>query len=147
MNNPKESAALPKPLVSSDDFPVDAAWEVEISRRVREVKSGEVQLISSEEVYREARKLFAKNSATDILKWRLGNMIDISRLSRDERIELMSRIWQSLAAEPEKIALTPQQKEVLDQRLAKFDENGSIGIPAADVFEKLRANRAWKAQT
>jgi Putative addiction module component len=68
MNNPKESAALPKPLVSSDDFPVDAAWEAEISRRVREVKSGEVQLISSKEVYREARKLFAKNSATDILK-------------------------------------------------------------------------------
>jgi putative addiction module component (TIGR02574 family) len=69
-------------------------------------------------------------------------LIDISSLSRDERIELMSRIWQSLVAEPEKIALTPQQKEVLDQRLAKLDENGSSGIPAADVFEKLRSNRA-----
>jgi Putative addiction module component len=62
MNNTKESAAFPKPLVSSDDLAVDAAWEVAISRRVREVKSGEVQLISSDEVYREARKLFAKNS-------------------------------------------------------------------------------------
>jgi putative addiction module component (TIGR02574 family) len=69
-------------------------------------------------------------------------MIDISNLSRDERIELMSRIWQSLAAEPEKIALTPKQKEVLDQRLAKLDEYGSTGIPATEVFEKLRANRA-----
>jgi putative addiction module component (TIGR02574 family) len=69
-------------------------------------------------------------------------MIDISSLSRDERIELMNRIWQSLAAEPEKIALTPQQREVLDQRLEKFDENGSSGIPAADVFAKLKSNRA-----
>jgi Putative addiction module component len=68
MNNPKESAALPKPLVSSDDLSVDAAWEIAISRRVREVKSGKVQLISSEEVYREARKLFEKNRATDIFK-------------------------------------------------------------------------------
>jgi putative addiction module component (TIGR02574 family) len=67
---------------------------------------------------------------------------DISSLSRDERIELMSRIWQSLAAEPEKIALTPQQKQILDQRLAKLDEYGSTGIPATEVFAKLRANRA-----
>jgi Putative addiction module component len=68
MNNPKESAALPKPLVSSDDLSVDAVWAIEISRRVREVEAGEVQLIASEEVYQEARKLFAKNNPNDVLK-------------------------------------------------------------------------------
>jgi putative addiction module component (TIGR02574 family) len=62
MNNPKEKAALPEHLASSDDLSVDAAWAIEISRRVREFESGKVQLISSEEVYQEARKLFAKNS-------------------------------------------------------------------------------------
>jgi putative addiction module component (TIGR02574 family) len=67
---------------------------------------------------------------------------DIASLSREHRIDLMSRIWQSLAAEPEKIALTPQQKQILDQRLAKLDEYGSTGIPATEVFAKLRVNRA-----
>jgi putative addiction module component (TIGR02574 family) len=67
---------------------------------------------------------------------------NISSLSHEDRIDLMSRIWQSLAAEPEKIALTPQQKEVLDQRLAKLDEYGSTGIPVTEVLAKLRSNRA-----
>jgi hypothetical protein len=68
MNNSKEIPAVPKIPGSMEDLSVEAAWAIEISRRVREVEFGEVQLISSEEVYREARKLFAKNSATDILK-------------------------------------------------------------------------------
>jgi hypothetical protein len=63
MNNSKESPAVPE---LTDDLSVDAAWEVEISRRVREFESGEVQLISSEEVYQEARKLLAKNSVAKL---------------------------------------------------------------------------------
>lgn len=43
---------------SNDDLAVQAAWEAELECRVSEVKNGSVTLISSEEVYAEARKLF-----------------------------------------------------------------------------------------
>jgi hypothetical protein len=50
MNNFKDSPALPEFHELTDDLSVEAAWAIEISRRVREVEFGEVQLISSEEV-------------------------------------------------------------------------------------------------
>jgi putative addiction module component (TIGR02574 family) len=60
--SPAERVAVAEILLESvqtnDDLAVQAAWEAELKRRVSEVKNGSVTLISSEEVYAEARKLF-----------------------------------------------------------------------------------------
>jgi putative addiction module component (TIGR02574 family) len=69
-------------------------------------------------------------------------MIDIAGLSREERVELMSRIWQSLAVEPEALVLSAEQKAILASRVAKLDAEGSTGTPAAEIFAKRRANRS-----
>jgi putative addiction module component (TIGR02574 family) len=69
-------------------------------------------------------------------------MIDIAGLSREERLELMSRIWQSLAVEPESLVLSAEQKRILDRRVAKLEAEGSTGIPAAEMFAKRRASRS-----
>jgi len=38
------------------DLPLDPAWDEEIARRVREIESGEVELIPAEDVLREMRE-------------------------------------------------------------------------------------------
>jgi putative addiction module component (TIGR02574 family) len=70
-----------------------------------------------------------------------GVMIDIASLTREERVELMSRIWQSLTVEPQEIKLSAEQEAILDRRVAKLDANGPVGIPASEVLARLRADR------
>jgi putative addiction module component (TIGR02574 family) len=60
--SPAERVALAEVLLESvqilSEPDVEAAWEAEIGRRVREVESGSAILVPSEEVYAKARKLF-----------------------------------------------------------------------------------------
>lgn len=54
---------------------------------------------------------------------------EILQLSIDERIQLAQDIWDSIAAVPEAISLTEDQREELDRRLAAYEENPDEGIP------------------
>ena len=47
-------------LQGDADSEADAAWEVEIGRRVAEIEAGTVKLISAEEVHAEARRLIRR---------------------------------------------------------------------------------------
>lgn len=67
------------------------------------------------------------------------NTIDIAKLSREERLELLEQLWDSLS--PEAIPMTEAQKEELDRRLDELDREGPIGIPWNEVLERIR-NRA-----
>ena len=54
----EDRAALANDVLASLDEPtedVEAAWAVEIERRVRDVEEGNVKLIPSEDVFRDAR--------------------------------------------------------------------------------------------
>lgn len=53
----------------------------------------------------------------------------ILELSVDERIQLVQDIWDSIAAMPDVLALTKEQREELDRRLASYEENPDEGIP------------------
>lgn len=64
-------------------------------------------------------------------------MIDIDRLTRDERLELLERLWDSLTPTPELIPLTAAQREELDRRLDELDREGPAGIPAEEVLGRL----------
>jgi len=54
---------------------------------------------------------------------------EILQLSVDERIQLAQDIWDSIAAIPEAVVLTEEQRQELDRRLAAYDENPDEGIP------------------
>lgn len=60
----KDRARLAEELLESlDQEPeaeVEAAWDREIERRVAEVESGSVKLISAEEVHAEAQRLIRR---------------------------------------------------------------------------------------
>ncbi len=47
-------------LEGEPDVEAEAAWEREIERRVAEIESGAVTLITSEDVHAEARRLFRR---------------------------------------------------------------------------------------
>lgn len=65
-------------------------------------------------------------------------MIDIASLSPDERLQLIERIWESLASTPESIPLTASQREELDRRLEELDRDGPTGLPAAGVYKRFQ---------
>jgi putative addiction module component (TIGR02574 family) len=61
---------------------------------------------------------------------------EISRLSVDERLELIGQLWHSL--EHEALPLIVAQQDELDRRLAELDEDGAGGVS----WESLRADLA-----
>ena len=72
--------------------------------------------------------------------------IDIGRLSLDERLRLVERLWESLAETPQSIPLTPPQRAELDRRLDSIGRDGAIGIPWDDMVTRLRTTvrgSAW----
>jgi putative addiction module component (TIGR02574 family) len=60
-------------------------------------------------------------------------MIDITRMSPQERLDLIGRLWDSLDAED--VHLTAAQEAELDRRLATFDEDVKTG----STWEKIDA--------
>ena len=58
----------------------------------------------------------------------------IQALPIEERLKLVEDLWDSIAAEQEKLPLTAAQKKELDERLNEFQLDGDLGAPADAVF-------------
>ena len=65
-------------------------------------------------------------------------MIDISGLSREERLDLLDRLWDSLTTTQEDVPLWDWQRELLDQRLDELEREGPVGITPEELFARLR---------
>ena len=65
-------------------------------------------------------------------------MIDIAALSREERLQLLENLWDSLSIAPEALPLTEAQRLELDRRLDELDRDGPVGSPAEEVLDRLR---------
>jgi putative addiction module component (TIGR02574 family) len=63
---------------------------------------------------------------------------DILSLSVSERIQLVEDIWDSIAACPESVPLTDEQKAELDRRLEDYHKNPDAGSPWDVVLEEIR---------
>ena len=64
-------------------------------------------------------------------------VIDIARLNRDEKLELIEELWESLSQEPGAIPLTAAQCEELDQRIKDLDREGPVGKPLEQVLREI----------
>jgi putative addiction module component (TIGR02574 family) len=62
---------------------------------------------------------------------------DILKLSVAERIQLVEDVWDSIAAEPEELPLTEEERQEMDRRLADVDANPGVGKPWAEVKARL----------
>lgn len=65
----------------------------------------------------------------------MGDLRDqIDGLSAAQKIELLDAVWQSLQADA--LSLTEAQRQELDSRIARYENNPSDTIP----WEKVRAD-------
>jgi putative addiction module component (TIGR02574 family) len=67
--------------------------------------------------------------------------IDLSRLSRDEQLELLDQLWEVLGHDPEAFPLTDAQKAELDRRLDELERDGPVGLTWEEVQAQLRTPR------
>ena len=61
--------------------------------------------------------------------------MDIHSLSTFERILLAEQLWDSVHDKSDEIEITPEQRELLEARLAAYKEDGDPG----DTWENVKA--------
>lgn len=66
------------------------------------------------------------------------SIADILELPAQERIRLVELIWDSVAAVPEAVEISPAQKAGLDARLAEFKANPEAGYSWDQVKSRLK---------
>jgi putative addiction module component (TIGR02574 family) len=66
--------------------------------------------------------------------------ININHLSRDERLDLIQELWESLAPTQDELALTDAQRDELDRRLDEMDVDTALGIPWDQVLKQIRGH-------
>lgn len=64
-------------------------------------------------------------------------LAEILSLSVAERIQLVEDVWDSIAAEPEELPLTKEERQELDGRLADAEAKPGAGRSWAEVKGRL----------
>lgn len=71
--------------------------------------------------------------------------IRIEAMSKDERLELLEKLWDSLSQAPEDVPVTDAQRAELDHRAAELDrdmtEGQALGVSWDEVARQLQARR------
>jgi len=70
------------------------------------------------------------------------SVVDILELTVHERIQLVEVIWESIAAFPQALEVSPEMKTELQARLADFEQNPEAGYSWDEVKLQLK-NRTW----
>jgi len=69
----------------------------------------------------------------------MGNAIDVEQLSKDERLDLIEQLWDSLSDEErESLPLTADQEQELDRRLDAMEQEGPVGISPDELRRQIR---------
>ena len=71
------------------------------------------------------------------------SVADILALPVQERIHLVELIWESVAAFPQAIEVSPEIKSDLEARLIDFERDPEAGYAWDKVKEKLK-NGSWR---
>jgi putative addiction module component (TIGR02574 family) len=66
------------------------------------------------------------------------SLAEIARMSVAERIQLVEDIWDTIAADPDRLGLSEAQAQELDRRLSALRQNPDAGTPWRDVQRRLR---------
>ena len=66
---------------------------------------------------------------------------DVSELPVSERLQLVQDIWESIAAAPEALELTDDDKRLIDERLEACQRNPKAASPWPEVRARIAARR------
>ena len=67
--------------------------------------------------------------------------IDVDRLTTDERLDLIGRLWDSIGAAASLLPLTPAQREELDGRLDDLEREGPTGTAWDEAVRRIGSSR------
>jgi putative addiction module component (TIGR02574 family) len=65
--------------------------------------------------------------------------IDIEHLTRDEQLELLDKLWDSLGRDPDALPLSDEQRRDLDVRLDELERDGATGLSWDEAVEQIRS--------
>jgi putative addiction module component (TIGR02574 family) len=65
--------------------------------------------------------------------------IDIERLTRDEQLELLDKLWDSLGRDPDALPLSEEQRRDLDVRLDELERDGATGLSWDESVKQIRS--------
>ena len=65
------------------------------------------------------------------------SVADDFELTIEERIQLVADIWDSIAEHPEAVEISPETRELLDQRLAAYRMDPGRGSPWLEVKKRI----------
>lgn len=71
------------------------------------------------------------------------SVADILELPVQERIQLVEMIWESIAAFPHSLDVSPELKAELESRLVDFEQNPQDGYSWDEVKAHLK-NGSWR---
>lgn len=72
------------------------------------------------------------------------SIADILQLPVQERIRLVELIWDSVAAVPEAVEISPELKAELEARLVEFEKNPDAGFSWEQVKSHLN-DGSWRS--
>lgn len=67
--------------------------------------------------------------------------IDLSHLTQAQKLELVHRLWDEIAANPDDIPLPPGTIEEMERRAAAYKANPGAAIPWEVLRERLSGER------
>ena len=71
------------------------------------------------------------------------SITDILELPLQERIQLVELIWDSVAAVPEAVEVSPELKAELERRMIEFERNPESGYSWDQVKSRLK-DGSWR---
>ncbi|WP_415879456.1 addiction module protein [Methylomonas sp. TEB] len=71
------------------------------------------------------------------------SITDILELPLQERIQLVELIWDSVAAVPESVEVSPELKAELERRMIEFERNPESGYSWDQVKSRLK-DGSWR---
>ena len=63
---------------------------------------------------------------------------EIEKLSVEERLELIGKIWKTIADDPNQAPVDPEHMKLVREELARYEADGLRGERARDVVEQIR---------
>jgi len=66
---------------------------------------------------------------------------ELSKLPLSQRLEIVEALWDSIAADAERLPLTEKQAEELDRRLGAHEANPQQGVSWEQLRDRLRKSR------
>lgn len=79
------------------------------------------------------------------MKMQSISVADILRLPVQERIRLVELIWDSIAALPDAVPVSPELEAVLDRRLREFEANPDSGFSWEEVKAHIK-DGSWRTK-